>query len=261
MLTHFPKDNSLPLFHWEQAQVKGYDCDIHQQASLPAMIRMMHESAMQHVLRLKVSARELAPMNLAWVLYQEKLDVFKRPHLGQTLKILTHPSGKARVFTYRDFHVFDLEDQLLAQASSTWLLMDTQNRRIARYPDFIENMLSPSNEFSHLSRSEKLAKLASPPAWTTPVTVQFHDLDFNGHLSNIHYFSWMLDILPHETLAHQHLQQFQICFHEECYLGDTLTIEAQPLENQRYAHVIRKGEKAVAEALSKWGDEPQATSN
>ena len=39
-----------PLFHTDPTRVRGYEIDLAQQASLPSMIRMMHEAAMQHVL-------------------------------------------------------------------------------------------------------------------------------------------------------------------------------------------------------------------
>ena len=245
-------DPSHPLFHWEHAHVKGYDCDVHQQVSLPALIQMMHEAAMQHVLKLKVSAKELAPQHLAWVLYQEQLEFFRRPTLGEPVNILTHPSGKERVFTYRDFHVYDVQDQLLAQASSTWLLMDTQRRRIARYPESISDLLTPSNELPQLDRCPKLKQPTATPLWTNARTVAFHDLDFNEHLSNIHYFRWMLDVLPHEILQGQVLQKFQISFQEECNLGDLLEIAAWEVGEKQYHHRIRLGEKVKAMAVSYW---------
>ena len=55
--------NENPLIHFEEGKIKGYDVDIHQRATIPAMVMMMQEAAMQHVLKIGVSAKELVKDN------------------------------------------------------------------------------------------------------------------------------------------------------------------------------------------------------
>ena len=246
------EDQSHPLIFIEKNKVKGYDVDQNQLMHIPAMIQMLHEAAMQQVLHLKVSAKELAEHQLGWILHQQYLEIFEQPKLGETIKVITHPSGKEKVFTYRDFQMKNEAGKVLAQAASTWLLMNTATRSMATYPDFISEMLEPSNDLQHLPRAPRLRIKMQNPTWQKDYQVSFHDLDFNGHLSNFYYFKWMLDTLPSDFLQKNTLQSFQLKFKEECHLDDLVKVKIQEEEGNSFLHVILKNEKVLAEGRTVW---------
>ena len=244
--------NKELLFHRETLHVRGYDVTKNRKASIPAIIQMMHEAAMQHVMRLEVSATHLATHDLGWALHQQSLAVFQQPTLGDRLQVLTHPSGMEKLLTYRDFHLFDDKGKLLAKASTSWFLMNLRRRRIARYPDFIDAIIRPSNKLDHLPRP-----VAPDPGMETPTVeagfqVRFHDLDFNGHLSNYHYAKWMLDTLPTSWLENNRLESFDIQFLAECLLDDTVRVEVWPKDADTYVHHMTKDEKSIARGTTRW---------
>ena len=243
---------SSPLIFIEKNKVKGYDVDQHQRMTVPAMIQLLHEAAMQQVLHLKVSAKELAPHHLGWILHQQYLEIFDRPELGEEIEIKTHPSGKEKVFTYRDFEMKNSEGKILAQAASTWLLMDTRTRSMAAYPDFISEMLGPSNELPHLPRALRLRVKMQNPSWQKTYQVSYHDLDFNGHLSNFYYFKWMLDTMPSDFLQKNNLKSFQLKFKEECHLDELLEVKIEEMGDGSFLHVIVREEKVLAEGRTVW---------
>ena len=144
------------------------------------------------------------------------------------------------------------EGKILAQASSTWLLMDIRTRSMATYPDFINEMLVPSNEIPHLPRVPRLKVKLQNAAWQKSYQVSFHDLDFNGHLSNLYYFKWMLDTLPSDFLQKNTLQSFQLKFKEECHLDDLVKVKIQEEGDGAFLHVILKNEKVLAEGRTVW---------
>ena len=249
-ITHLHSSN--PLYHTDPTRVRGYEIDLAQQASLPSMIRMMHEAAMQHVLRLKISAKELGPMELGWVLHQQKIEIFRRPSLGEQLRILTHPAGKAGVMTYRDFHFFDEKGELLAQASTVWLLFHTGKRRIVRFPPFIDEWLEKANALDHLPRPERELPALSSADFQITETVRYNELDFNAHLSNYYYARWAMDCLPKDWLEKRQIQSLNMKFQEECYLHDEVEILAQQQDDHQIIHSLRKGEKELVRAVSHW---------
>ena len=241
-----------PLLHFEKGKIKGYDVDIHQHATVPALIMMMQEAAMQQVLQLGVSAKELIKLNLAWVLHQQYFEFFRQPELGESLTIQTNPTGLDRVFTYRDFKLTDAQGEVAVQASSSWLLMDTQERKMARYPEFIKEMLEPSKSFDHLPRPPRMKFSLGEIDFEKSYEVGFFDLDFNAHLSNFFYFKWMLDTLPVAILKNSQLQSLQIRFKEEALLGDVVKVQTQKVGEKTYVHVLLKGEKILAEGRTIW---------
>jgi len=241
-----------PLIYIEKNIVKGYDVDQNQQMSVPAMIHMLHEAAMQQVLQLKLSAKELAAHNLGWILHQQYLEVFEQPKLGDELEVITHPSGKEKVFNYRDFQMKNNEGKILAQASSTWLLLDTKTRSMAAYPDFIEEILQTSNELPNIPRAPRLRVKMKTPNWQKTFQVGYHDLDFNGHLSNFYYFKWMLDTMPSKFLLTNKLQSFQLKFKEECLLDEIVIVKIQEEADGSFLHVVLRDEKVLAEGRTVW---------
>lgn len=246
------KDTNNPLFHTDPTRVRGYEIDLAQQASLPSMIRMMHEAAMQHVLKLKLSAKELGPMNLGWVLYQQKIEVFRRPFLGEHLSVLTHPSGKSGVMTYRDFHFYDENERVIAHASTAWLLFNTSTRRIVRFPPFIDEWLTQANALEHLPRPARDLPELRKADFRMRQTVRYNELDFNAHLSNYYYARWAMDCLPREWLESKQIKSLNMKFQEECYWDDEVEVLAQHLNENQVIHSLRKGEKELVRAVSAW---------
>jgi acyl-ACP thioesterase len=245
-------NNEEQLIHFEQGQIKGYDVDIHQNATIPAMVMMMQEAAMQHVLRIGVSAKELVKENLGWVLHQQYFEFFRQPSLGEKLIIQTNPTGLERIFTYRDFQMEDENEKVVAQASSSWILMDIETRKMAKYPTFISEMLQPSNDFEKLPRPPRMKFKIENPDFEKTFQVGFHDLDFNGHLSNFYYFKWMLDSMPSEFLKNNQLQSLQIRFKEECYLDDEVKVLIEKVNEKTYVNVLLKNDKILAEGKTIW---------
>lgn len=245
-----------PLRVTENFKIRTYETDFHKTATIPALIRLLHEAAMRHVIQLKLSIWDLEDHRISWVLMRKQLRVFRLPALHETVTVTTYPSGYDKFFTYRDYHLHSSSGELLAEASSSWLLMDLDTRKMARIPDFI---LDPLIELFPPEEACLPRPTGKYPAFTEATLqqdykVHWHDLDFNGHLNNITYVQWMLDTLPMETLRNRQLQQVDITYRLECSFDDLIRVEVQALDRNRFLHrMIRVFDnKELAQALSVW---------
>ena len=244
----FPDD----MTYSESYRIRGYDVDLHKNASIPTIIQMMHDAAMEHVLKLGLSAIELEPLGLGWVLVRQQLQVIAQPTLGQTVTVLTRPSGRDRAFAYRDFYLSDDSGNVLATASTTWLLMDIHSRRIARYPDFINAWLDHSQTETFLPRPGTDFPSVQNPGMEKIFQVNWHDLDFNRHLTNFYYQKWMLEATPPEILEHYGLEEYRIQFKGESFLGDTLQVFSEALEPGVFAYSIQKNGQEITMGYARW---------
>lgn len=240
------------LFYTERHRVRGYDVDLHKRASIPTIIQMMHDAAMEHVLKLGLSALELGPLNLGWVLVRQELRVLRQPELGETVEVRTTPCGRDRAFAYRDFELLDHQGRTCATMATTWLLMDTQSRRIAPYPDFIADWIARTEREEHLPRPAKTLPSLTEPQIEKTFRVDWYSLDFNRHLTNFYYQKWMLEALPLPVLETQRLERYCIHFNGESFLDDTLSAACQELEPGEFAHAVYKNGKEIASGWSKW---------
>lgn len=83
MVTNTP---TAPL-HEEVYIIRTYEIDHRRQMTIPALVRLLQETAMQHVLKLKLSVWDLEPERVAWVLMRLQLEVKRLPILNERITI------------------------------------------------------------------------------------------------------------------------------------------------------------------------------
>jgi len=232
-------------------QIRAYEVDSKKRMTIPALITLMQETAMQQVIKLNISVWDLEVENLSWVMMRMQLKVFRTPILGESLKIVTNPSGFEKFFTYRDYRVYDQDDQLISSASSTWLMMDTARRRMTKIPDFILEYEVPTN---FLDRPLNKLPGIKEVQREKPFEVNWHDLDFNAHLSNVYYFKWMLESMSDEVLLEQEVAQIDILFRAEAMWHEKVTAQISQLDGSSFLHklISQKEGKELAIAKITW---------
>jgi len=235
--------------------IRTYEIDSRKIATVPALLKLMHEAAMQNVIKLKLSVWDMEPIQISWVLMRQHLKINRLPVLGEKVKVLTTPAGFEKVFTYRDYKVFDEKGEILAYSSSTWLLMNTMERRITRIPDFIleyqKAMPSPSDCLPR--PTNKLPKFEIAHS-SKSFRVDWHDLDFNQHMSNVFYIQWMLEALDDQMIVKGKLKVLDILYKMEGRWHDDLVSEVQKLDGHTFLHRLLRNQdgKELALAQSKW---------
>jgi medium-chain acyl-[acyl-carrier-protein] hydrolase len=244
-----------PLGYTEAFTIRTYEIDSHKKATPAALVRLMQEAAMQNVLRLKLSVWDLEPHQISWVLMRLHLHINRLPRLGEEIRILTYPAGFEKVFTHRDYKVFDQDNNLIAYSSTTWLLMDTHTRRMARIPDFIlkyNDQIPPEADYlphptDHLPKIECIDRCKT-------YEVNWHDLDFNMHLNNTLYIQWMLEAVTDQVLQSGYLKELDILFRMEARWKEMIHSELQEVDTQTFLHrLVRTADgKELASMQTKW---------
>lgn len=243
------------LIHRSTFIVRSYEIDPHKIASAPALVRIMQEASMEHVMLLQLSVWDLEPRGLSWVLMRQRLHFSRLPRLGETVQIVTHPSAFERVFTHRDYRMFDADGHEIAHASTTWLLMQTATRRMSRIPaDMLAyNELLPAKA-AHLTRAAETLPEFGTALHAIRFTIHWFDLDFNFHLTNSKYVEWLLASAEESLLRHSALSDMEVHYLAECTSGEEVISEtALEYENTRLHRLVRASDgKELAKARSVW---------
>lgn len=210
---------------------------------------------MEHVMRLQLSVWDLEPRGLTWVLMRQRLHFDRLPRLGETVEIITHPSAFERVFTHRDYRMYDAEGREMSHASTTWLLMQTSTRRMARIPaDMLAyNELLPA-QVAHLPRAAEVLPEFGSVSNSIRFSIHWFDLDFNFHLTNSKYVEWLLASADEDLLRHAALSDMEVHYLAECTLGEEVISEtSMEQENTRMHRLVRASDgKELAKARSVW---------
>jgi len=218
-----------------------------------ALLQMMQSAADGNASSLSAGVADLHAEGLTWAMIRMEMHLEPLPGLGRTLTVDTWPSGSARSFVYRDYRLYDEQGHLLGQATSTWLVLSLETRRMVSIPGYMEALLPPPPGSVPLPRSEgRLPQPAGPDRRQFDHQVRWFDLDANGHAGNAQYLRWCLEALPPEVLRRP-LAQATFTIRAEAHLDDVLTVTASPLPDRSWTHSIQRGEGLLAQALTQWG--------
>lgn len=233
--------------------IRTYEIDRAKKATATSLINLMQEAAMQNVIDLNVSVWDMVERSISWVLMRKNLQVHRLPALGETIRIKTYPAGFDKLFTYRDYKVFDQDDHLLASSSSTWLLMNTVKRKIARIPEEIRvrGNFDTSDCLPHAKN--KLPQLTKIDCQKEFV-VNWHDMDFNEHLNNVRYMQWIFETVDYYLKRTGQLTELDIIYKAECYWKDTVQVSTQKVDSKTYLHrLVRLSDgEIIALAQTHW---------
>lgn len=234
-------------------QVQAYDIDSKKELTILALIRYMQESAMQNVIRLKVSVWDLESQKVSWILRKMEFKIDRNLRLGEVFQVTTHPAGFDRLFTYRDYRIHDEEGEEIASAASTWLLLDTQTRKMAPLPKGI-TQFEMLPESSCLPRPSFRLPKFTKAIFTKEFEVGWFDLDFNHHLNNLTYIRWMLETLSSDWHQIHELKGLNIIYRAECFYEEIIISETLSLDNHCFLHrLYRKSDQTIlCEAETTW---------
>lgn len=242
-----------PLAFHENFTIRTYETGQKKEATAAHLLKLMHEAAMQNVIALKVSVWDLEKLKISWVLRHLQVHIDRLPRLGETISVITYPAGFQRLFTFRDYRVYDETGTQIAFAASKWLLMNTENRRMAPIPDHIAQLEMPK-EADCLPRPQGKLPPWQATEYQQSFRVTWHALDFNGHLNNVYYLNWMLEPLPVEVLQDQELEKIDLLYRAEVTWKEEVRAEVHRFAEREYLHRLVRvsDEKELAMAHSRW---------
>jgi len=220
-----------------------------------ALIHLLQHTAGKHANELGWSVRGLHEAGKTWVLQRFYLEIKKLPEDDTRFTIETRPSGADRVLAYRDYRVIAESGELLALASSSWVVMNLETRRPIAITDDIREL---GNQFGpRYVEVDRLRVQGFEPTSDAPTFhVRKHDLDLNGHVNNVRYIEWALEAVPEELFKTGTLESLDIIFKAECFFGDEIISGIRQTAPATYEHTLLRtsDQKPVSLMQSKWRD-------
>lgn len=228
--------------------IRSYDVDPGCTARLPVLCKYMQEAAYHHAEHLGVGHTHLSPLNMGWVLSRMRIEVNRLPKWGETVKLRTWPSGRDRLFYNRDFEITDGGGEIILQASTAWFVIDV-NRRERLIPEWWQTAEYP---FGSKVFSRKLERLkACGCSSGEPVTVNYGDLDQNGHVNNVRYIEWILNSLPLEFHQQRRIRSVEVNYLSEAVYGHAISV-CEKGDELTLDHSIRADGEDLFRARSVW---------
>ena len=237
----------------QQFKVRSNEIDVDLSISYPSIIRMMQETSMQHIIKLKASFWDMKEQQTSWVLLKKEVNFIGTPGMNDTVEVQTYPSGFNKIFAFRDYHMYDDQGNKIAEASSLWTMIDLNTRKPIRIDSrgFDEHI---PKGIDFMPRADfRLRKLEQTDV-SRSYQVAFYDLDWNGHANNTFLTTQILSSIQQRFHTAYKMHKLSIQFKTECFYGDELTFDCHQISDTEIHHqVIRKSDqKEICLAKTLW---------
>ena len=199
-----------------------YEADANQLMRPTAMLDLMQEAANANASTLGFGYDEMINSNTAWVLSRIHVKFMNTPKWREEVNLKTWHKGVSKLFYLRDFILSDKAGNPMVLATTSWLIIDMNTRRLVRNSD-----LALSDTAMHAI--ETPADKVVLPVDIEPELVRKHpvtwsEIDTNGHVNNVKYAVWAIDAVKAEDIKERPLKELLINYDAEVMPGDTVKI-------------------------------------
>ncbi len=225
----------------EKRIVSCYEANSNHNLRPAALLDMMQEAAGRDASTLGFGYEEMISSNSAWVLSRLRVVFEKYPKWRDEIVLKSWHKGANRIFYLRDFLLESPQGERLASATTSWLIIDLSSRRMVR-----NNTLAENFDNSEMGAAiEEPADKVTMPKEVEPELVHTHkvvwsDIDTNGHVNNVKYAVWALDVVDYDDAAKLPLKEILINFDSEVLPGQEVELyRAKLVEEGRTIYYVQ----------------------
>ncbi len=245
--------NPIPVWT-EEALVKAFESDFAGCWRPASFFRWMTAAASHHAGNLGFGYREMLDDGMIWVLSRLKIYFYRFPIIGERVLLQTWPKGiQRKLFFMRDFILTDPAGGQCATATSAWVLIDPQNRRML-LPGALPGSL-PENA-GRVALDEIPEKINPPEGLPEKFSLEarYSTIDIVGHVNNGQYIDWISDCFSLEEYRARRMAWLQVNFSNEVRPGDRVAVCTDPSGAFVQGLNLTTGASAFEAALG-WSEE------
>jgi len=193
--------------------------------TLYSLFDYFQDIASDHAVKLGYGRDDLLKQNHFWVLSRIYAEISAWPKWGEELIIKTWPRGTESLFALRDYEARYPDGRPVAHATSSWLIIDSDTRRIQR-PDKTLSMFNPVLicEKALPRNAMKLDQLTVESKRKILLDVRVSDLDLNLHTNNARYLKWVVDSYDLDFMLNYVPISAEINYLAESHYNDNVAI-------------------------------------
>jgi acyl-ACP thioesterase len=238
--------------HIDYYDITSYHADFKQQLSPVSLFCFLQESAWRHANSRGFGLDHLAERNEYWVLAKVHVLIDRMPNWTEKVRMETWGKEPELLTAFRDFEFFDINNQSVIRATSSWHILNMQTHRPVKLTHF-------ADDFPFVNRqaiAEKPQKIQLPVSngiKSDVYTIFPSDIDMNQHVNNTKYIQWAMDCIPLAFQQQHHLCEINANFLSESHIGENYMIETCQ-NDLTFTHFIisEKENRKIAAVQSAW---------
>lgn len=236
-------------------RVRSYEVDYQGETNISTICDYFQEAAGLHAQKLQFDISDLQKKGLTWVLYKMQVKIHSFPKRWEDIKVITWPSAGDGIRAYRDYQLFNDNDELLAVGLSQWMVLDIKKKRPVKIPDELMSYRFRTDDHVLELHKESLKKIGKEQSESI-TTASINDLDMNRHVNNVRYVDWITGYNLTGSKNGKKCRELIIQYASETKAGDKIYLANETNEqfvNQIYYSLFKNdGKKVIANALTIW---------
>ena len=212
------------LKYIENITIPCYDTDAASRLKPASFMNYAQEAAGRHAVYLGFGYDDLIATNTAWILSRVHVEFPDTPKWREELTLTTWHKGLNRLFFLRDFIMTDKEGHARVKATTSWLVLNLETRRLVRDPKLMEDgTVCTENVLENQADKVQMPKDV-PAEFVMKHRAAYSDVDTNGHANNAMYMQWAMDAVDYEVASKRDVKEFTINFNHEIKPMETVSL-------------------------------------
>jgi len=223
MVTTPDKTGGLISIWREEFKIHSEAIDINGKLKFYCLCGYFFEFASKHANHLHFGFKDLEQANHYWVLSRLHVKVNEYPGFDQKIILETWHKGINKLFGLRDFRILDINGNILALATSAWLILDKSSGRPVRPDRFKELLNTKTDRHAILELPDRIEPLGEYHE-TRIIEPGYTDLDINYHVNAGRYIAWIQDHYTPDFYNRNKISEFQINYLNETRYEEKIRI-------------------------------------
>ncbi|KAH9570165.1 hypothetical protein CY35_02G027000 [Sphagnum magellanicum] len=221
--------------------IRSYEVGVDKAASIDTFMNHLQETALNHVWMSGLAGdgfgatHGMIRNDLIWVVTCMRIEVDAYPAWGDVVEVDTWVAASGKNGMRRDWLVRNYKTgQIISRATSTWVTMNQNTRRLSKMPDEVRAEISPFHleRFSMKDKNtmtQKIERLDDTAQFVQyGLTPRRSDLDMNQHVNNVKYVGWVMESVPVAVHEKYELSSMALEYRRECSQSDVLQSMCSP---------------------------------
>ena len=217
-----------------------YSTDANWRLKPAAFMDLAQEAANRHATVLGFGYDDLIATNTAWILSRVHIRFVDTPMWKDDVVLTTWHKGLNRLFFVRDFRLTDKEGRTRVEATTSWLVMNLETRRLVRDPQLREGSECLEDVIATPAGKVQMPKDVEPQLMFEHL-VAYSDIDVNGHANNAMYMQWAMDAVDYDIASTRPVKEVTINFNHETKAGDVVALYKSIIKTEDGRRVYVEG--------------------
>ena len=236
-------------------RVRAFDVDANDRIKVNIILDYFQDAASNDAERLNFGYSDFVPKGLTWVLSWARFEFINYPKFMDEIKVQTWGKKQFKLYSIRDYLMFNSKDEIICKGTSAWLLIDSKSLR----PKILTQLYPEIKMLDLKDALPDLPEKIIPKAQTEVVystQIRYSDIDLNQHANNASYIKFMLDCFDQEFHKKHTMKTLTVSYNAQSKYGDEIQLNKGTEKNTPLTQYIEaknlSSNKIVFQALVEW---------